>query len=91
MRIPDSYTRLGVNAPQAAQKVSSIKSPAAEGAATAPTEDVRVQVSARGRELSLKSDREVDSARVERLKASIESGEFKVDARRIADRMIQGG
>lgn len=91
MRIPDSYTRLGVNAPQATQKVSSIKSPAAEGAAAPPAEDVRVQVSARGRELSLKSDHDVDSARVERLKASIESGEFKVDARRIADRMIQGG
>ncbi|HNM47848.1 MAG TPA: hypothetical protein PKH51_12580, partial [Candidatus Sumerlaeota bacterium] len=33
-----------------------------------------VHVSARGRELAMKADHEVDSARVERLRASIEAG-----------------
>ncbi len=90
MRIPDSYSRIGINAAQATQKVTQVKGPADDAHPTS-AEDVHVRVSAKGRELSMKADGEVDSARVERLKASIESGEFKVDAQRIADRMLQGG
>lgn len=88
MRIPDSFPRIGINAPQATQKVSPIRTQAADESRSA--EDVHVQVSARGRELSMKTDGEVDTARVDRLKASIASGEFKVDSQRIADRMLQG-
>ncbi|MFO0650564.1 MAG: flagellar biosynthesis anti-sigma factor FlgM [Polyangiales bacterium] len=91
MRIPDSYSRLGINAAQATQKVSQVKGSPVDDAHPTSAEDVHVRLSAKGRELSMQADGEVDGARVARLKASIESGEFKVDARRIADRMLQGG
>lgn len=88
MRIHDTSSRLAVNATQAAQKVSQAKGSTVDDTQAASD---NVHVSARGRELAMKADHEVDSARVERLRASIEAGEFKIDARRIADRMIQGG
>ncbi len=88
MRIHDSIPRLGINTQQTTQKGQSVRTQAADEAHAA--EDVHVQLSARGRELSMKTDGEVDAARVDRLRASIASGEFNIDSQRIADRMLQG-
>lgn len=90
MRINDAYTR-GVNAPQAPQKASKARP---QGAAEAPEETddgVRVQLSPQSLELSLQAGGDIDSARVARLRAAIESGSFQIDAAAIADKILRGG
>jgi len=54
-------------------------------------ESVHVRVSAESRALSLAADGDIDAAKVSRLKASIEAGTFRVDAREIAERIARGG
>ncbi|TAK21623.1 MAG: flagellar biosynthesis anti-sigma factor FlgM [Myxococcaceae bacterium] len=67
----------------------------ASGRADEPTasadESVHVRVSAESRALSLAADGDIDAAKVSRLKASIEAGTFRVDAREIAERIARGG
>ena len=90
MRINDAYTRGVAHTPQTAPKAP----PAQPRAADAPAEPdggVRVQLSAESRALALQSGGDVDTARVERLKAAIASGSFQVDAAAIADKLLRGG
>jgi flagellar biosynthesis anti-sigma factor FlgM len=63
----------------------------AGGADDAADESVYVRVSAKSRELSIASEGDIDAAKVSRLKASIEAGTFRIDAREIAERIARGG
>jgi flagellar biosynthesis anti-sigma factor FlgM len=92
MRIPDAYTKLGLNAPQAPLRTppGQARGATSDDAPPQPTEPLQVHVSARGRELSLQSE-DVNNAKVARLKASIESGSFQIDPQVIADRIVRGG
>ena len=60
---------------------------ASEGATEVGARDsVKVKLPARARELSDQSS--VDTAKVDRLKAQIASGDFKVNARAIAQKLV---
>lgn len=63
----------------------------ADEATASADESVHVRVSAESRALSLAADGDIDAAKVSRLKASIEAGTFRVDAREIAERIARGG
>jgi flagellar biosynthesis anti-sigma factor FlgM len=87
MRIPsDSYKANPVSA------VAAIKRPhAVESMGAAPTEpSIKVSVSheAKARAVGAGEERPVDMAKVERLRALVERGELKIDAGRIAERII---
>ena len=92
MRIPDGHPRTELGAVQGPTRAQAVR-PAGSDDARKTGEDggVHVRVSAQGRELSLQTGGPIDAAKVARLKSSIESGTFKVDAHAIADRMVRGG
>ncbi len=89
MRINDAYTRGVAHTPQTAPKPPT--QPRSAEAPAEPDGGVRVQFSAQSRALALQAGGDVDTARVERLKAAIASGNFQVDAAAIADKILQGG
>jgi flagellar biosynthesis anti-sigma factor FlgM len=51
--------------------------------------DVKVNVSERARALA--DENAVDVQKVERLRSAIDSGDFQVDSRQIASRIVDGG
>jgi flagellar biosynthesis anti-sigma factor FlgM len=51
--------------------------------------DVRVNVSEQARALANQNG--IDVSKVERLRSAIEKGDFKIDAQKIANRIVDGG
>ena len=82
MRINDRYERfmerVGAGTAKPAEKVKDTGAGAKPGAALA------VKVSDRAQELAMRADR------VEELKSAIASGSYRVDARAIASRLLDG-
>lgn len=88
MRIPFVSPTPGLDPAKAPTRPSARSTGGADDAAD---ESVHVRVSAKSRELSIASEGDIDAAKVSRLKASIEAGTFRIDAREIAERIARGG
>ncbi len=88
MRIPFVSPSPGLDPAKGPVRANAKPAGAADDAAD---ESVRVRVSAKSRELSIASEGDIDAAKVSRLKASIEAGTFRIDAREIAERIARGG
>jgi flagellar biosynthesis anti-sigma factor FlgM len=90
MRIPFVTPTPGLDPAKGPVRPASGRPGAADESAAAD-ESVHVRVSAKSRELSIAAEGDIDAAKVSRLKASIEAGTFRVDAREIAERIARGG
>lgn len=90
MRIPFVSPTPGLEPAKGPTRSVSGRAGADESTASVD-ESVRVRVSAESRALSLAADGDIDAAKVSRLKASIEAGTFRVDAREIAEHIARGG
>jgi len=93
MRIADAYSKLSLDK----TTVSSAQATkgAERGKAGVTRRDgggdaVKVTVSAQARELANRAGASFDAAKVDRLKSAIDGGSYKVDARAIADRVVEG-
>jgi flagellar biosynthesis anti-sigma factor FlgM len=82
----DAYQRFAVKGVSSAQRAEG-----ASGTAPRPqgTEAAKVSISTEARELASGSE-QVNAQKVERLKAAIEDGSFRVDATLVAQRMLDG-
>jgi flagellar biosynthesis anti-sigma factor FlgM len=70
---------------------SATPAAAPEAAATAernPTEAAKVSISTEARALAAKGDSEVNSKKVESLRAAISDGSFKVNSHLVAERLL---
>lgn len=87
MRIPSDSLK-----PKPVVAVAPVKrTQAAESMGAAPTEpSIKISVSPEAKALAggVGEDRAVDMKKVERLRALVERGELKIDAARIADRIV---
>jgi|GEM_PF-1250764 len=89
MRIPDVSTRLGLDPAKGPVRAGSSRG--SDEPPPPSDESDRVRVSARSRQLSLAADGGVDAAKVARLKAAVDGGTFRIDAREIAERIARVG
>lgn len=87
MRIPsDPFKAPPVAAVAAAKRPQAVET---FGAAPAePSIKVSVSPEARARSVGAAEERPVDMEKVERLRALMQRGEFKIDSARIADRIL---
>ncbi len=82
MRINDRYAKfLDRVLPQTGKPAEKVKE---SGAGTKPSAALAVKVSERAQELATRADR------VEELKSAIANGTYKVDARALASRLLDG-
>ena len=91
MRIPFVTPTPGLDPAKGPTRPGSGRPGAADEASSSADESVHVRVSAKSRELSIAAEGDIDAAKVSRLKASIEAGTFRIDAREIAERIARGG
>lgn len=83
-RIVDAYLRTSVvGATQPAGKVSA---PASAG--SGPSEAARVSISDEARALMARASAPIDQAKVDTLRAKVADGSYTVDARMVAQRIV---
>jgi flagellar biosynthesis anti-sigma factor FlgM len=82
----DAYHRMGISPVGGARPVdrAEVSTPTAGGTSAA-----EVQISSRARDLAVDAGRDIDSGKVEALKARIQDGSFRVDSQKIAQRMME--
>ena len=81
----EAYRRVQLTPVNPAQ---SSAQPAPATAERHPTEAAKVSISSEARELATKGEANVNTKKVESLKASIADGSFKVDSHLVAKRML---
>lgn len=90
MRITDAYSKVAEQpTTTGTTKVAEGQTaPSKEAGAAAKHEPVKVSVSDEARKLSAKADASFDAEKVNRLKNAIEQGTFKIDAGKIASKIV---
>ncbi len=87
MRISDVQGPVGIDPTSSAGRRANAKGSSESGSDEAD----EVRLSAKGIALSQAGDGDIDTAKVARLRAALDGGTFRVDARVIAERLARGG
>ena len=83
----DAYNRMAISPVGAARQVERVES-SANSPGQSPAAEVKI--SARARDLALEAGAaSVDAQKVQALKQSLADGSFRVDSRKIAERMLE--
>jgi flagellar biosynthesis anti-sigma factor FlgM len=91
MRIIDSYGKFNgpsVDSARQGQRAAGASKTDTDGAGSPATGADAVTVSAQARELAQQAADRTDSARIEHLRSSIQSGTFTIDRQAIANRIV---
>jgi len=83
----DAYHRAGAISPVGGAK--AVEGPAPVASTPSGSENAEVKISAKARGLAMDGDAAIDTVKVNDLKAKIESGDFKLDHAKIANRMLE--
>jgi flagellar biosynthesis anti-sigma factor FlgM len=93
MRIDDTYGRLNDIAVKTAKQTGAAtpKADADDSKASTTAGGDAVTVSAQAMQLAEKAAAQADASKVEKLRAAIEGGTFKIDHQAITRRIVDGG
>lgn len=83
----DAYHRMAGTSPVGT--APAVHAPVPAPAVNAGPENAEVKISAKARGLATDGDAAIDTAKVNTLKAKIQSGDFKIDHAKIASRMLE--
>lgn len=83
----DAYHRMAGTS--AVGKAAAVQGPAPVAPTTPGADNAEVKISAKARGLATDAGADIDTAKVNDLKAKIHAGDFKVDHEKVASRMLE--